>query len=330
MKFSLIPLSMLVLVVAVSPMATAQSLGVGPVQKAPAAAPLATKNTNDIIFRLSGAVQSGKILSVDAQSIRIEVSVMPGQPPGQVAVPRADVVRVEFAPNPEAEALLREADLGSLSKIDGAWLRKAAALSLEGSTAGDFGLKVADLLLQTGKNEDRQRALQLFSLIEREDWSADRQSRARGGRLKAMVLLGRASEAIAEAKSVLEATDDPSILIESHFVLGEAAFAALQKLAEENPRWQEDIFVRPDYDRYLNEALDHYFYAYLFHGSNETAATRGLEGSIKVWLFHKAEDQAKQLAGDLVALYPGSPLAAHYQSMALPKDSLNPTPTDEN
>ncbi len=269
----------------------------------PTPGPAASK---DVIFRLSGGVLAGRIFAFDHDAIRMEVDVIPGQPPGRIAVPRANILRIEFAEDPEAEALLAARNLSQFDAIEAHWLKRRPTLSIEGSNAGEFGLATAELLLDRARSGDRERALQLFELIEREDWFELRKSSARGGRLKAMVLLGRANEAIEEARQVLSQTEDPGVLIESHHVLGEASFAALKKLVEENPRWREDLFVRPDYDRLLNEALDHYLFAPLFHGSVEEAAARGLWAAGQVLAFHGAFSEQKKLANDITALYPRS------------------------
>lgn len=269
----------------------------------------------DVLFRLSGGVLSGKITAFDQDAIRMEVEVIPGQPPGRIAVPRSDILRVEFAPDPEGEALLASRSPDKFDAIEAQWLKRRPTLAIEGSNAGEFGLATASLLLDRARAGDRERALRLFDLIEREDWSDLRRSSARGGRLKAMVLLGRAAEAIAEARQIVGQTEDPAVLIESHHVLGEASFAALKKLVEENPRWREDVFVRPDYDRYFNEALDHYLFAPLFHGSVEQAAARGLWSAAEVWAFHGDPAEQKRLAGDIAALYPGSAFAARAKAL---------------
>ncbi len=298
-----------------------------------AASPVAS--ADDVVFRASGARMQGKLLAADADFLRMEVEVIPGQPRGKVSVPRGDVLRVEFASRPDEEALLLAPSPANQEAIEKVWLEKAAVLSIDGSNAGNFALALGELLLQSGKEYDRTRALQLFQLVETRDWDADRQSRARGGRLKAMVLLGRAADAINEARKVMAETDDPAILIESNYVLAEASFAALQKLVEENPRWSEDIFVRPDYHRFFHEALDHYLFAYLFHGANEEAAVRGLLGAAKVWKFRRETDvkalefpnDADRLARDLLALYPKHPRAAEAATFL---ESQEPKQTDES
>lgn len=281
----------------------------------PPESPPAQAPPKDILFRLSGGVLSGRITGYDQDAIRMEVEVLPGQPPGRIAVPHRDILRVEFAPDPDGDALLARRSPESFDAIESEWLKRRPALAIEGSNAGEFGLATATLLLDRGRAGDRERALQIFDLIEREDWSDLRKSSARGGRLKTMVLLGRATEAIEEARRIVSQTDDPAVLIESHHVLGEAAFAALKKLVEENPRWREDIFVRPDYFRLFNEALDHYLFAPLFHGSHEAPAARGLWSAAEVFAFNGDTAQQRRLAADITALYPSSPYAAQARAL---------------
>ncbi len=279
--------------------------------------------TQDILFRTSGQVLEGRILSVDQRGVRMEVVVIEGRPPGQVTIPKSDIDRIEFAPDPQEQALFERLGDAPLAELEAFWLRKAPTLAIEGSRAGEIGLAIGERLLTTGQSADRTRALSLFNLIENSDWQPERQSRGKGGRLKAMVLLDRADEALAEAKEMVSLTDDPRLLLESNFILGEAAFATLQKLVEENPRWQEDLFVRPEYARLFNDALDHYLFAPLFHGSDEAAATRGLWAAIQVLRFDRQEANAQHLAQDIVTLYPQNPLAGQARLLIDPSASAS-------
>ena len=66
------------------------------------------------------------------------------------------------------------------------------------------------------------------------------------------------------------------MLIEARFVLAKVDFKKLKVLVEENPKWQEDDMVRPDMEKLFHSTVDQFLFPYLFHGTEEEAAARGL------------------------------------------------------
>lgn len=253
----------------------------------------------------AGTQRAGRVVGVDENSFKLEVPLAVGSAAtATVTVPRSEVDRIEFAPNPLRDRLIADPTIAGLA---GEWRRWQGFLAIPRSPAPAIGSAYATALLADPARAAE--ALAVFERIEAESWSEEAKQSARQGRLRAMVATGRAQDAVGEARKLAEESEDPSVLIEAKFILAEAAFAELQQLVEENPRWTEDLLVRPEYERLYNEALDLYLHPPLFIGSEIDAASRGLWGAAQVYRFGGDERNAAESARDVVMLYPGTSFA---------------------
>lgn len=256
----------------------------------------------------AGTRRSGHVVGIDAATFKLEVplSVGPAGATARVAVPRAQVSRIEFAPNEARERLIASPTAASVIALNIEWLRWQAFLAVPKSPAGAIANAYATALLATNDPKNAATALGVFSRVERDGWGdADRQT-AKQGRLRAMIATGHAADAVNEARELAKESDDPTVLIEAKFILAEAAFSSLKKLVEDNPRWTEDALVRPEHDRLYNESLDLYLHPYLFLGSETEAAARGLWGAVQVYRFGGDDADAVESARDLERLYAGT------------------------
>jgi hypothetical protein len=307
-----------------------------------AAARAQTPPRLDTLFFGSGEPAVGKVVAVDATTIRVQrpLPAPPGAPPqaapvfATVSIPRADVDRIEFAADPVRDELLRTATPAKLPELEALWQRNEPLLALPKSPAGTIGLIYGDMLLRSGQPANATRALALFREIETRSWNPDNLMLARQGRLRAMVATGQASAAVKEAAELAKLSEDPAVLVEAKFILAEAAASSLRQLVADNPRWQEDIFVIPERHRLYNEALDLYLYPYLFFGSETEAAARGLWGAAEVYQFTGEIPAAVESARDLTAIYPGTKYAALAEKFlaGLPEDQrqFNPEKDAQN
>ncbi len=267
----------------------------------------------DLVFGWEASQpRRGIIRGLDENYLRFEQILSDGVTRAQVSIPRQAVRRVDFGRRAGDEALLAS---GDVKKLAAAWEERSDLLGVEDSEVGKIGLAYAEALLARGAAEDAVQAMELFTRIESEDWSPVRQALARSGKLRAMIAAGRADEAVAEAEQLAEQTEDPSVIIEAKFVLASAARNALTNLIKENPRWQEDDWVKPERDRLYNRALDLLLYPYLFHGTRAAEAARGLWGAVEVYMEAGEDVLAAETAADLVALYKGTPEASRAASL---------------
>lgn len=272
----------------------------------------------DVVFMTSGEKRPGRVVGTDGTLLRLEVPLPTA--PGAVAsaapmfasvsLPKADVARIEFAADPVLEALLKDLPVAKVPDLEARWPKLLPWLSMPRSPAGRAGNVLGDGLLRTDDPAQAAKALELFTLIEAEAWDETDRMLARQGRLRAMVATGRAKEAVAEAVELAAVTENPAVLIEAKYILAEADAAALRKLVEENPRWEEDVFVKPERERLYHAALDLYLYPSLFYGSETGPAARGLWGAVKLYEGANAPAAALECARDIVALYPGTKYAA--------------------
>jgi hypothetical protein len=166
----------------------------------------------------------------------------------------------------------------------------------------------------------------MFERLEKADWNESRRDAAGRGRLLALIAVGRAAEAVDQAKQLAVNAEDPATLIEAKYVLAQGSFQDLRKLLEDNPRWEQDDNVRPERNRLYHETIDLFLFPFLFHGAEQGPATRGLAGAMDFFIFMKEPAHAAEIARDLTVLYPGTPeskTAAQFLA-SQPKPSPSP------
>lgn len=272
------------------------------------------------------SARTGRVVSVDSGHIRLDVPLAAGGPGAKmsVSVPRVQIERIEFAANESREQLLSDPDLGDIHEIGVLWKAWESALDFPKSPTARIGNIYAGLLLQTADPARAQMALEIFTRIEQQSWDEEDKILAGQGRLRAMVATGNAAGAVAEAEQLAINSENPEVLIEAKFILAEAAKSGLVRLQEENPRWHEDINVRPERERLFHESLELYLYPYLFFGSETESASRGLWGVITVYQLDQDVPAAIEASRDLVKLYPQTTFAkqAGEYLASLPEDQL--------
>lgn len=271
------------------------------------AQPSDADNPVDLIFGWDGSTRRGLIRAIENDALRVEVPLPGRAGTAEVSIPRRLIKSVSFAERPgEADALAT----GDIAQLETIWKFHRPFLGMENSDSGAFGLAYGEALLARGGDGDATRALDVFRTIQEEDWNADRQATAGNGRLRALIASGNPEDAINEARELAESSEDPAVLIEAKLVLASAARERLTRLIEENPRWEQDEWIRPERDRLYHEALDHLLFPSLFHGTERAEAARGLWGAVQVYRQAGEIPLAHQCATDLVVLYKDTPEAA--------------------
>jgi len=280
----------------------------------------------------NGSRRSGRVVGVDDKFYRLLVTLAPGSPPATVSVQRGDVSSIDFAQDPARDRILARPAPSDLLQLAEYWKSLQPFLAVPKSPAGPVGRTYAGLLLASGVPGNAETALGIFSQIERDTWDEADRTAAREGRLRTMIATGRANEAVEEAKKIAGLSEDPAVLIEAKFILASAAHGQLKKLEEDNPRWDQDIYIRPERARLYNEALDLYLYPALFFGSEIEPAARGLSGALEVYRFGGDTANAVETARDLVTLYPATSYAkaAGEYLASVPPDQLPAEPEKED
>ncbi|MEO8350151.1 MAG: hypothetical protein ABI680_00380 [Chthoniobacteraceae bacterium] len=260
-----------------------------------------TPTNLDAIFLRDGQRRAGRVTKLDAESFTFDVPLVPGQPAAIVRIPRSSVSQIEFAPNEAREQYLRKSTPAQISEIDRWYRQQKDFLTIPRSPIGRVGIRLGELRLAKGEAES---ALAIFQEIESASWSEGDRFKAKQGRLRAMIAVGRAAEAIDEARELAKSAEAPEILIEANFILAQAADQELRKLIEENPRWREDDRIRPKRDRLYHQAADFYLHPYLFFGSRAETSARSLWKLVQLYEFTADQEIALETARDLIALYP--------------------------
>jgi len=282
----------------------------------------------DTLFLTNGEHRIGRVTGIDATSLRLSVPLDPANPAvmASTTVPRNTVDHIEFAPNEARDKQLQSPTGASAPALAQLWAQWQSFLTLPKSPAGEIGIAYGNILVKDPATAGK--ALDLFSLIEKDTWDDDLKMLARQGRLRALIATGQAAKAIDEARELAKVSEDPAVLIEAKYIMAVAADSSFRQLVEENPRWQQDLNILPERNRLYAEALNLYLYPYLFFGSEVEPAARGLTGALGIYQFTGEEKLARETAQDIVTIYPGTKYAADAQKYldSLPKAKPSTAP----
>ena len=266
-------------------------------------------HAQDVLEMKTGSRRAGKIISFDEKFIRLELDLTAqgsssARSVASIALPRGDVLSIDFASNSQRDAAIRSAAAQDIDALDGYWIEFKPWLEMSRSPSGSIACALGNALLATKERKNADRALELFTLVEEKAWQDSDKARAREGRLRAMTATGKAAKAIEEAKALAAETEDPEILIEANYLLAQAAEKELKDFLKENPRWDIDTSVIDQRHRLYNRVLELYLYPSLFFGTNNEKAARGLWGAIGIYRTSGEERLAIETSRDIHTFYP--------------------------
>lgn len=268
----------------------------------------------DAITGTNGSVIVGTLRSLDASGAKMDV-ILPSGGAGTINIAPSNMESIDFAAFPGEEDAMAATGAEALPKMRALFTRVERYLTVPNSRTGDIALRLAGLLLTTDKQVDWNESLTLIERVMAKDWDHARRQKARRVRLSALIKLGRAAEATAEARQLLEQADDEELLIEANWIIANSTFAELKELQKENPRWYQDERVKPRRAALYQEALDSFLYPSLFAFRNQESSARGLWGAVELYEFCEEADFAAKRAFDLVQLYPKSSFAPKAQEL---------------
>lgn len=264
-----------------------------------------TAAAQDTVEFLDGRTRNGQIIGMDEKVFRLRLPPpMPGQPAGTVNINRNEVDRITFGPDADLETLRKDPVIARTAFARLLWQKREPFLSIPESRAAEAGMLYGQILLLSSDTRRHEEALELFTKIEQEAWNETDRERATRGRLQAMLRMGRLDEASREAQALADAAEDPALLLDTKLLLAQTRIANLRELLEENPRWEEDVPVRAERNRLLNDALDLALYPFLFHGTSHEQAAQGLWLARETYLLAGDTASAREVATDIVAIYP--------------------------
>jgi hypothetical protein len=264
----------------------------------------------DVVHLLQGGSVKGAIVEIDDAKLKLRVSLAGGAGSSVRTLQMARVKAIDFAPLPSEAALLAAGDSAPKQALTDLWANKRQHLGRPNSNAGQVGMLLGEVLMDSVETADHANARNLYSIIESGDWDAARRAAAKRGRLNALVRLGAAVDVLAEAKEIADQSDDPELLLDAKHALAMAEYRKLARLVDDNPKWAEDDRVGPKVEALYHDLLDRFLYPFLFYGTESEAAARGLWNAGETYRLIEQPERAKECYSDLKKLYPTA--AQHY------------------
>jgi hypothetical protein len=260
----------------------------------------------DAVTLAGGERKTGCILGVEKEEVILSAQPVPGLPSVELRLPKSRLVAMEFGENPQREEFLQSAGHAQLAEVAGLWERFSPLLSVPGSPGARIGLRYGLLLLGAHPPGGAPGALALFESIAAAAPTPAEREAATQGVLRALLAGGQWARAETEAGFLCKTASGTPLLAEARLTFGVVRTVRLREFLQENPRWQQDDFVRAERDRLYESALDHLLGAALLQGVPGELAARGLRMALEV--FAQAGDlvRTRAIAEDLVVFHPGT------------------------
>ena len=282
----------------------------------------------DVVVLKNGERRVCRIAGVEKENLLLVSQPVADLPPFVLSFPREQTASIEFGPDPQRDKWLRESSILHLAELRSLWEKLAPLLSVASSPVGRIGLRFGLVLLEEGSPLSGAEALAVFSRVALEAADTHEHEAGLQGKLRAWTMLGKTSEAGAEAEALLKTDIGACLAAEARLVLAAANEGALIQLLEENPRWEEDDNVRPERNALYHKTLDLFLQAALLPGGSPELAMRGLWGTLGIHRRCGQLSLAAETARDLIAFFPGSAFAlkATLFLESLPSEIREPDP----
>jgi hypothetical protein len=277
----------------------------------------------DTITMSDGTRKTGRVAGVEQEVLVLSAQPVPGLPTVELRFPKARITAIEFEENAQRDALIHGARQSDLPEIALLWERFVPLLTAPGSPSARIGLRYGLLLLEAGPPGGRTDPLPLFERIAGSAPSPAEREAAMQGVLRSLLSTRQWARAENEALSVARSACGTPLLAEARLTIGFVQSARLRELLRENPRWQEDDFVRPERNRLHDSALDGLLGAALLPGVPPEMAARGLLGALRVYEMDGDLPHAKAVSTDIASLHPTSKEAASAREWL----NANPAPS---
>lgn len=281
----------------------------------------------DTVTLVGGERKTGRILGMEGEELVLAAQPVPGLPHVEMRLPKSRLAALEFDADPSREEFLQSAGQEQLPEVGLLWDRFAPLLALPGSPSARIGLRHGLLLLAANHGGGGGNPLALFERIAGAAPTAAEREAARQGVLRCLLAGRQRERAETEADSICRTPCGTPLLAEARLTLGLVQASRLRAFLEDNPRWREDDFVRPERDRLHASALDCLLGAALLPGVPGELAARGLRAAMDVHALAGDTVRARVVAQDLAAFHAGTgEAAAALEWLGAQREKADPKP----
>ncbi len=275
----------------------------------PPARPAASGSLTGVVHLKTGVDLAGAISRGQKDSLEVRFKSPTGAFISQ-EVPLANVDRIEVPDADKIDAELARYGVADLPKLLLKWRSQLELLDVQGSVAGSYGARAAQLLLDSKNPESAITAGQILDLITQKDWDAVRRDRARTLVIDSLRLAGKHDETLKAAREFLDTDAAAESKAEVSYYLALTLADDYRAFIAENPRWVSDPYMRPKRDLLYNDVLDNLLAPYLRYGAPPEVTAKSLLAATNFLEEFGEHDEARALAQDLVKIFAAQPEAA--------------------
>jgi hypothetical protein len=225
-------------------------------------------------------------------------------------VPLANVDRVTFAGSDTVDEELARSKVANLPQLLLKWRSLQGLLDVRESDVGAYGIRAAQLLLESSSSGSATTAREILDQIIQRDWDTVRRDRARTLAIDSLRRAGKHDEALKAARDFLATDAAAESKAEASYYLALTLADDYRTFVTENPRWASDPIMRPKREVLYNEVLDCLLAPYLRYGAPPEVTAKSLLAATNFLEEFGEHDEARALAQDVVKIFPAQPEAA--------------------
>jgi hypothetical protein len=262
----------------------------------------------DKVYLNSGDMVEGTILSANANSVRLKGTIGGGT--AEIPYPIALIEKIEFQRDDKQNALIASPTKNHLGELMEWWRRREAFIAIPESDSGEIGIAVLRASLAAGTKKAAREALEIAEALK-QDWSQDRKTESERLRLMLLAKAGKGQQALKEAEALenLSGEDDAALAAlqtRAQFVKARLAWDRVRKLERDWPKWHLMTDRIVERERHLNEALDAYLFAAVFHAELTDLCAEGLWEAANIYKHIGRSTEARQCAEEIVNHFPSA------------------------
>lgn len=262
-----------------------------------------------IIHTKAGADIAGTISRSGKDNLEVRFKSPTGASVTQ-QVSIANIDRVDFTGADNIDAELERYQAADLPQLLQKWRAQINLLDVPESFAGAYGLRVAQLLLESADPTEARSAGGILDQIQQKDWDAVRRDQARTLVIESLRRAGKHDETLKAAHDFLATDAAAESKAEVSYYLALALEDDYRKFIAENPKWASDPYMRPKREVLYNDVLDCFLAPYLRYGAPPEVTAKSLMAAANFLEEFGQHNEARALAQDVVMIFSTQPEAA--------------------
>lgn len=265
--------------------------------------------SKDVIVTKTGQEMQGTVQQRSDAGVSLRSESSTGAIVTQL-VPADNIERIDFADTEKLREEIAKTTKRDAGRMLLEWRKDSPYIDIPNSPAGEVGVRTAQLLLETGGEDNAKAAAEILATIQERAWNSVDKDRATALTIDTLRLTGKKEEAKEAAQNFLSGDASAESKAEVSYYLALVLADEYKDFLADNPRWDFDPYMRPVRQRLYNQVLDSFIAPYLQYGAPPAITPKCLLSTVEFLDQYGEHQEAVAFAQDLTTIFSDSPEAA--------------------